>query len=376
MRLSVVVPCFNEEHALKHLQRALLDVLPGVAGEFEVLLVDDGSRDGTLAVMRRLCAVDSRFRYLALSRNFGKEAAMLAGLSQARGDAVAIMDADLQHPPALLAAMVELLDQGHDQVIARRTRAGEPLVRRVLARAYYRLINRVVDVELQDGVGDFRVLSRRAVRALLSLGEYNRFSKGLFSWIGFDTAVVDYDNAERSVGSTKWTAAKLVNYGIDGLVSFNNRPLRMAIYLGGLVTLMAFCYAAWVLWHTIRDGVDVPGYATIMCGVLGLGGLQLLFLGVLGEYLGRIYYETKRRPHFLVKEASGPEEAPVAVALGPEAAGHLADGEGHLVTGPGDGHANGLPLVDPAVAAPGTEHPTLEGPALDGSGHVRVARRW
>jgi glycosyltransferase involved in cell wall biosynthesis len=322
MRLSIVIPCFNEEHGMAGLHGALARVLPEVTEDFEVLLVDDGSRDGTLAAMRAVSAADSRFRYLALSRNFGKEAAMLAGLSQASGDVVAIMDADLQHPPELLGRMVQLLSGGYDQVVARRTRTGEPALRKLISRVYYGLINKVVDVELEDGVGDFRVLSRRAVNALLSLGEYNRFSKGLFAWIGFDTAVVDYENVARSTGDTKWTFRKLLNYGIDGVVSFNNRPLRLAIYLGGIVTLLAFGYAGWVLVRAIRDGVDVPGYVTIMCGVLGLGGLQLLFLGVMGEYLGRIYYESKRRPHFLVKEASGPVPPPVTVALGPETAEH------------------------------------------------------
>lgn len=370
MRLSVVVPCFNEERGIERLYQALADVLPGITDEFEVLLIDDGSRDGTLAAMRGVCSADPHFRYLALSRNFGKEAAMLAGLSQARGDAVAIMDADLQHPPALLHSMVSLLDHGYDQVVARRNRDGEPMLRKLLSRMYYRMINRVADVELEDGVGDFRVLSGRAVRALLTLGEYNRFSKGLFSWIGFDTGVVDYVNVGRSAGSSKWTLGRLVNYGIDGLVSFNNRLLRMAIYLGGLVTLVTFCYAASVLYHTIRDGVDVPGYATIVCSILGFGGLQLLFLGVIGEYLGRIYYETKRRPHFLVKEASGPGEAPVTVALGPGSAEHFVDAAAHFVTAPAD--------REPTAGAPGPSQnghaPAVE-PTLAGAENAPPARR-
>jgi glycosyltransferase involved in cell wall biosynthesis len=316
MRLSVVIPCFNEEHGLAGLHEALVRVLPGVTEDFEVLLVDDGSQDGTLRELRALGGSDHRFKYLALSRNFGKEAAMLAGLSQATGEVVAIMDADLQHPPELLGKMVELLAGGYDQVVARRTRDGEAVMRKLVSRLYYRLINKVVDVELEDGVGDFRVLTRRAVQALLSLGEYNRFSKGLFAWIGFDTAVIDYENVARANGQSAWTFRKLLNYGIDGVVSFNNRPLRLAIYLGGLVTAMAFCYAGWLLVHVLRDGIDVPGYVTLMCGVLGLGGLQLLFLGVIGEYVGRIYYESKQRPHFLVKESSGPGPIPIAVPLG------------------------------------------------------------
>ncbi|TNC28638.1 glycosyltransferase family 2 protein [Amycolatopsis alkalitolerans] len=304
MRLAVVIPCFNEEQSLVRLCDRLLEVLPGVADEFEVLLVDDGSTDRTLSIARNISAADPRFRYLALSRNFGKESAMLAGLGDAKGDAVAILDADLQHPPELLGAMVGLLEQGYQQVVARRTRTGDPRLRTFGARLFYRLINRLIDVEVQDGVGDFRLLSRAALDALLSLDEYYRFSKGLFAWIGFDTAVVDYDNVPRQGGASRWTFRKLLDYGIDGVVSFNNRPLRLAIYAGVLCTLLGFGYAAWVLLSALAFGNSAPGYVTTICGVVGLGGLQLLLLGVIGEYLGRIYFETKRRPHYLIKESS------------------------------------------------------------------------
>ncbi|WP_209637656.1 glycosyltransferase family 2 protein [Kibdelosporangium banguiense] len=314
MRLSVVVPCFNEENGLASLHEVLADVLPSVAPDFEILLVDDGSTDGTLAKMRALAASDPRVRFVALSRNFGKESAMLAGLSEAKGDAVAIMDADLQHPPELLRRMIGLLETGYDQVVARRDRKGDGRMRSLISKTYYRTMNRLVDVRLRDGEGDFRVLTRRAVDALLSLREYNRFSKGLFAWIGFDTAVIDYQNVQRQAGSSKWTFGKLLNYGIDGVVSFNNRPLRLAIYLGLLVTLLAFGYAGYVVVDVLASGVDAPGYATLMVGVAGLGGLQLLFLGVMGEYVGRIYYESKRRPHFLVKETSDTRVSVVAGA--------------------------------------------------------------
>ncbi|MEV0682000.1 glycosyltransferase family 2 protein [Actinosynnema sp. NPDC050436] len=334
MRISVVVPCFNEEAGLEDLYAALLRALPAVSEDFEVLLVDDGSSDGTLPRLRLLAERDPRFKYLALSRNFGKEAAMLAGLRHTTGDLVAIMDADLQHPPELLERMVALIGTGYDQVIARRTRRGEAPVRKVVSNLYYKLINKVIDVELQNGVGDFRVLTRRAVQALLSLGEYNRFSKGLFSWIGFDTAVIDYDNVARQNGNSSWTLRKLFNYGIDGVVSFNSKPLRVAIYLGALVTAIAFGYAIWVLVNAVWHGVDVPGYVTIMCGVLVLGGLQLLFLGVIGEYVGRIYFESKRRPHFLVKESAGTGPTPVTLPLGRDVAGHAVEAMGDVVSGP------------------------------------------
>jgi glycosyltransferase involved in cell wall biosynthesis len=313
VRLSVVVPCFNEEQGLAGLHAELSAVLPTVTTDFEVVLVDDGSTDRTLGAMRELAAADPHVRYVALSRNFGKEAAMLAGLHEAEGDVVVIMDADLQHPPDLINQMVDLLATGYDQVVARRDRRGEGRLRKVSSKTYYRMMNRLVDVRLRDGEGDFRVMSRRAVDALLSLGEYNRFSKGLFAWIGFDTAVIDYENRQRQSGSSKWTLGKLLNYGIDGVVSFNNRPLRLAVWIGLVVTLLAFAYAGYVIIDTIVSGIDAPGYATLMVGIAGIGGLQLLFLGIVGEYVGRIYYEAKRRPHFLVKETSAPERRPAKV---------------------------------------------------------------
>jgi polyisoprenyl-phosphate glycosyltransferase len=319
VKLSVVIPCYNEEDVLHSLVAALQSELAELTEELEVILVDDGSRDRTLEILREVSRSDRRFRYLALSRNFGKEAAMLAGLSQARGDAVAIMDADLQHPPSVLARMLPLLDEGFEQVVARRTRTGDAPMRTFVSRMYYRAFNRLVDVRLEDGVGDFRVLSRNAVRALLALGEYNRFSKGLFAWIGFNTATVDYENVAREAGDTKWRMRDLLNYGIDGVLSFNSKPLRLSIYFGVFVSVVAFVYALWVLGTAIVNGNPVPGYVTTICTVVGFGGVQMILLGVIGEYLGRIYAETKRRPHFLLRESSdGPDATPVAVLLGPE----------------------------------------------------------
>lgn len=315
--LSVVVPCLNEEQMLLRLHEVLTRDLMAITTDFEVVFIDDGSKDDSIAVMRKIHQLDPRFRYVALSRNFGKEAAMLAGLSHVTGRAVAMMDADLQHPPSLLTKMLPLLDMGYDQVVARRTRRGDTPVRSILSRLYYRVFNRLIEVDIADGIGDFRILSQRAVRALLSLGEYNRFSKGLFSWIGFSTAVVDYDNVGREAGGSKWRFTDLVNYGIDGVLSFNARPLRMAIHLGAVVTLIAFSYAAWVVGDALVAGNPVDGYVTIICAILGFGGVQLIMLGVIGEYLGRIYFETKRRPHFLVRESSDDASPPVTQPLGP-----------------------------------------------------------
>ncbi|MFF9065009.1 glycosyltransferase family 2 protein [Streptomyces sp. NPDC014891] len=302
-RLSVVVPCFNEEDVVERFDARMRQVLDSLPVGYEICYVDDGSSDGTLTKLREIAARHPhRTQYASFSRNFGKEAAMLAGLRKSTGDAVVIMDADLQHPPELLARMLDLHHQGHDQVMARRTREGDKKLRSALSRVYYRAVNRWVDVELTDGVGDFRLLSRPAVDALLSLPEYNRFSKGLFSWIGFDTVTFDYQNAAREGGETKWKFSSLVNYGMDGLISFNNRPLRIALWLGMTLTGLAALYAVWVVAAAVTQGVTAPGYVTLVAIIAGLGGVQMVMLGLIGEYIGRIYYETKRRPHFLVKE--------------------------------------------------------------------------
>ena len=303
MLLSVIVPCYDEQDVLPDLVHQVFSTLESADSDIELVLVDDGSRDGTRDTMRRLSEHDSRVNYVSFSRNFGKESAMLAGLVYARGDAVVLMDADLQHPPQLLPEMLALHQQGYDQVVARRTRNGETAGRTLLARLYYRMVNSLVDVRVEDGVGDFRLLSRRAVDALLQLGEYNRFSKGLFSWIGFSVATVDYHNITRhGGGASKWSLRRLLNYGIDGIMSFNAAPLRLSIYLGAGVTLLSFVYVIFLIAAAITRGIAVPGYITLVAAIIGLGGLELLFLGVIGEYVGRIYYETKQRPHFIVAE--------------------------------------------------------------------------
>ncbi|MEU2664271.1 glycosyltransferase family 2 protein [Micromonospora sp. NBC_01740] len=303
VRLSLVVPCFNEEASVERLHTAVTAAVAELTDvDIEVVYVDDGSSDGTLVALRRLAAADPAVRYTSLSRNFGKEAAMLAGLERATGDAVVIMDADLQHPPRLLPDMVALYRQGFDQVIARRDRRGDRLVRMLASRSFYRVVNWWIDVRLLDGAGDFRLLSRLAVDAVLAMPEYNRFSKGLFSWIGFRTVVVAHRNETRQAGRSRWTFGKLFNYAFDGLLSFNNRPLRLAIYGGLFLTLIAVVYMAWVVADAVSKGIDVPGYTTIIVSVIGLGGIQMTILGVIGEYIGRIYYETKRRPHYLVQE--------------------------------------------------------------------------
>ncbi|MFJ6835402.1 glycosyltransferase family 2 protein [Streptomyces sp. NPDC091209] len=304
MKLSVVVPCFNEEAVIDQFDATTRSVLDSLAIEYEICYVDDGSCDGTLAKLRALARkAPAATRYVSFSRNFGKEAGMIAGLREATGDAVVIMDADLQHPPKLIKKMLDLYELGHDQIIARRSRTGDKKVRSTLSHLYYYAVNRWIDVELADGAGDFRMLSRPAVDALLSLGEYNRFSKGLFSWIGFDTVTFDYQNARREAGETKWKFGSLLNYGMDGLISFNNRPLRIAIWGGLSLVAVGAAYALWIIVQAVTNGISTPGYVTLVAIIVALGGVQMVMLGLIGEYVGRIYYETKRRPHFLVKEA-------------------------------------------------------------------------
>jgi polyisoprenyl-phosphate glycosyltransferase len=310
MLLSVVIPCLDEAPILERVHAELVAVLRDLpVADYEVVFVDDGSTDGTMPVLRALAQSDPHVHYLSLSRNFGKESAMLAGPARVKGDAVILMDADLQHPPVLIKQMIAEYENGFDQVIARRDRLGEPLGRRFSSRIYYWLAKRLADVPVTDGVGDFRLLSRRAVDALLSMGEYNRFSKGLFSWIGFEAVEIPYENVAVPGRRSRWTFARLVNYAIDSVISFNDRPLRVSMYLGFITTAVALLYSAVVILQAIIGGVDLPGYVTLVTSVLVIGGVQLVFLGVLGEYVGKVFYEVKRRPHYLVKESDESADA-------------------------------------------------------------------
>lgn len=303
-KLSIVVPCYNEEQSIEKFYIETQKCVQSLAIDIEYVFVDDGSRDKTLPILRHLKEEHSHCRYISFSRNFGKEAAILAGFQYASGDAVVLIDADLQHPPSLIPQMWEYFEEGYDQVIAKRNRIGEKFARRKVTNLYYKIINRLVDVPIVDGVGDFRLLSRQALDALLKMTEYNRFSKGLFAWIGFHEIVIHFDNRVREEGTSKWSFGNLLNYGIDGILSFNNKPLRMAIYGGAVITLFGFIYIVITLIQYLINGVQTPGYLTTISAIVVLSGVQLLFLGIIGEYIGRIYFEAKRRPHYLVKEQS------------------------------------------------------------------------
>ncbi|RSL28763.1 glycosyltransferase, partial [Salibacterium salarium] len=252
----------------------------------------------------KLVLTSNNVKYISFTRNFGKEVALLAGFQHAKGEAVIVMDADLQHPCSLIKPFIEGYEEGYHQVIGRRNRKGDGWMRSCLSSLYYCLINKFVDVDLRDGVGDFRLLSRKAVDGLLTLNEGSRFSKGLYSWIGLSQKIIDYDNVERKNGTSKWKFSKLLNYGIDGAISFNNRPLRICFYTGSFILLLSIVYIIVHLLMIMNNGIVEHGYFTTISAILLLGGIQLLSLGVIGEYIGRIYYETKKRPHYLIHETN------------------------------------------------------------------------
>lgn len=299
--LSVLVPVYNEKEVLLEFHRRLIAALSDVDIGLDVLYVDDGSRDGSDQVLRRLHESDHRVSVLQLSRNFGKEVAMAAGLDHVRGDAVVIIDADLQDPPELIPKMLVAWKQGYDQVEMKRvSREGESVAKRWTAHAFYRLISRVSDVPITEDVGDFRLLSRRAVTAMRQLGERSRFMKGLYAWIGYPRVQIAYHRAPRQAGTTKWNYWRLWNFAIEGFTSFTVAPLKVASYLGLLVALVAFVYGAVVILKTLLFGEAIAGYPSLMVVLLFLGGVQLLCLGILGEYLGRMFIETKQRPLYLI----------------------------------------------------------------------------
>ena len=304
MLISAVLPCYNEEKVLPMTYRALSTALNGITGDYEMIFVDDGSRDGTCALLREFAENDGHVRYVSFSRNFGKESAMLAGLQYSSGEYIVIMDADLQHPPELIGQMLEYARQGYDQVIAQRDRTGDMKLGSFFAKSYYRLVDRLTDVKLTDGIGDFRMLSRKALNALLSMNEYNRFSKGLFSWIGFREKIINYRNRSRAAGESKWNFRSLVRYGVDGVLSFNNKPLRFCIFIGAFAILISLLYLIFLLIGILFKGIDMPGYFTTIFTICFFGGVQLISIGIIGEYVGRIYYEVKRRPHYLVDETN------------------------------------------------------------------------
>ena len=301
----MVVPAYNEEEALPIFYAEASRVekeLPGV--EIEYLFIDDGSSDGTLEVLRDLHKKDARVRYVSFSRNFGKEAAIYAGLQNATGDYVAILDADLQDPPSLLPEMLQAIEkEGYDCVGSRRvTRKGEPPIRSFFARMFYRIMNKISSADIVDGARDFQLMNRKVVNAILSMGEYNRFSKGIFGWVGFRKKWLEYENIERSAGETKWSFWKLFLYALDGIVAFSTAPLVMASVMGMVFCLVAFVAIIFIIIRTVLFGDPTSGWPSMVCIIIFIAGVQLLCMGILGQYMAKTYLETKKRPLYLVEE--------------------------------------------------------------------------
>jgi glycosyltransferase involved in cell wall biosynthesis len=314
--LSIVVPAFNEEDVLRQLHQRLAAVLDQIGAPAEIVYVNDGSSDGTIALMHELRAADQRVTIVDLSRNFGKEIALTAGLDHSRGDAVIVIDADLQDPPELIPLLIAEWKNGFDMVYAKRTvREGETAMKKFTAHAFYRVIQRIARVKIPEDTGDFRLLSRRAVDSLKQLREQHRFMKGLFAWIGYPQKAVLYRRDPRFAGEGKFNYWRLWNFAIEGITSFTIAPLKAASYIGMIVALCSFVAAGWIIFKTLAYGDPVPGYPSIMVVVLFLGGLQLLFIGILGEYLGRLFNESKNRPLYFLNEYA---PAPTIGAKSPE----------------------------------------------------------
>ena len=306
MKLSVVIPFYNEENMIQKMYDELVKEINQITkAEFEIIFINDGSKDRTFERMLAIAAGDSRVKYISFSRNFGKEAGTIAGLEYATGEAVILMDGDLQHPPAMLPQMIEAYEQGYDVVSARRTRTGEKPHRTFLAKHFYKLANKMMDIELMDGVSEFRLFSRKVVNAIISMQEYNRFSKGIFAWVGFNEKVIEYENQVRTVGETKYSLKFSLNYAIQGILSFNDKPLRMCINFGLFCLLISLVYVLWTfIQYLIEPNSLVSGYFTTIFSVVLFGGIQLISIGVLGEYIGKIYYEVKKRPHYLIDQTN------------------------------------------------------------------------
>lgn len=308
--VTILVPAYNEQEVLELLYDRLQKIIDEQSKyNFEILFVNDGSKDDTLKIIQNLRKNDNRICYLNLSRNFGKETAMIAGLDYSKGDCVVIIDADLQDPPELIPQMLKYWEDGYDDVYAKRkSRKGETFMKKFTSKMYYKTLQSVTNIEIQKDTGDFRLLDRRCVEALKQIRESERYTKGLFSFIGYNKKEILYDRDPRAAGTTKWNYGKLINLSIDGLTSFTTAPLRWSAILGILVSLAGFIYMMVIIFKTILYGVDVPGYSSTMVVILFLGGIQLIFLGVIGEYLGRAFYETKGRPLYFVDRYNDEKE--------------------------------------------------------------------
>lgn len=307
MKLTAIIPCYNEEAVLRIFYTEMRRVMSEMKDtEFELLFVNDGSKDKTISVLKELAASDDRVKYISFSRNFGKEAAIYAGLEHSSGDLTVILDADLQDPPSLLPKMYRAItEEGYDSVATRRVnRKGEPPIRSFFARRFYQLMNHISKADIVDGARDYRMMNRAFVDALLSMGEYNRFSKGLFGWVGFQTKWLEYENVERAAGETKWSFWKLFLYSIDGIVAFSTLPLSLSAFLGVLMCIVAAFAIIFIIIRQLLYGGSAFGWPSMVCIMIFIGGIQLLCMGILGSYLAKTYLEVKKRPIYILKETN------------------------------------------------------------------------
>lgn len=304
--LSLIIPCFEEEAAIPIFYQETTSVLKTMDCSYEILFVDDGSRDNTLQTIEELASQDEHIRYISFSRNFGKEAAMYAGFSNTRGKYVAVMDVDLQDPPSLLPEMLRMIREGDcDSVATRRiTRQGEPKIKSFFARTFYRIINKISDADIADGARDFRLMKRQMADVIVEMHEYNRFSKGIFGWIGFRTEWLPYENHERVVGESKWSLWKLTKYALDGIINFSQVPLSIASWFGILMTIIAFLFIIFIIVRKLLFGDPVSGWPSLVCIITLIGGIQLFCMGIMGQYIAKTYMEVKKRPHYIVRKSN------------------------------------------------------------------------
>lgn len=304
--VSIIVPCYNEAETLNYYYPSITAVLDKIGEEYELLFVDDGSKDETLKQLQKMASEDSKVKFISFSKNFGKEAAMIAGLKNTCGDYIVVMDADLQDPPELLEEMLKIIKTGeYDSVATRRVdRKGEPIIRSFFARMFYKLINKISDTEIVDGARDYRMMNRAMLEAILSMEEYNRFSKGIYGWVGFKTYWLSFENTERVAGETKWSFWKLFKYAIGGIINFSQVPLSVVSWIGTLSTFFSFVFLLFIMIRRLAFGNPVAGWASTIVVILFIGGVQLLSMGIMGQYLAKVYLEVKKRPHYIIAETN------------------------------------------------------------------------
>ena len=305
-KISIIVPCYNEQEALPFFYEEIIRVFSEMEYEYEVLFINDGSKDDTLKLLQEFASKNENIKYFSFSRNFGKEAAMYAGFCNAKGDYVAVMDADMQDPPSLLPKMIGILkNEGYDSVATRRvSREGEPPIRSWFAKKFYKIINKISDADIVDGARDFRLMKKSMVDAIVEMGENNRFSKGIFGWIGFKTYWLPYKNVERVAGETKWNFWKLFKYAIDGIINFSEVPLDIASWFGIFMTGLSFLFMIFIIARRIIFGDPVAGWASTICIIVFIGGIQLFSMGIMGQYIAKNYTESKKRPHYIISETN------------------------------------------------------------------------